>query len=51
MDDLQEELRIKMLLNSYGLKYLLEVSDLTDEVVIALLVSEGLLDLEDYFYE
>ncbi len=41
--------KIAALANNYGLEVLLEQSEVEEELVIRLLVDEGLIDLEDYF--
>ena len=38
-----------MLLASYGLRGLLEVSDITEEAVVEILIDARLIKLEDYF--
>lgn len=38
------DLEIKMVLDSYGLLYILEVSDIEEEYVLKLLIEEGLID-------
>jgi len=49
-EDLLQEQRINIVLNSYGLDMLLEQNDIEEYAVVALLVRRGLLCLEDYFY-
>lgn len=41
--------KIAALVENYGLAYLIEQSDLTEETVVKLLIDEGYIDLEDYF--
>lgn len=43
------EQMIKMLLDSYGLEELLEENDITEEVVVEILINRKLISLEDYF--
>lgn len=43
------EQMIKMLLDSYGLEELLEENDITEEVVVEILINRKLINLEDYF--
>lgn len=43
------EQMIKMLLDSYGLEELLEENDITEEVVVEILINRRLINLEDYF--
>lgn len=43
------EQMIKLLLDSYGLETLLEENDITQEVVVEILVNRRLINLEDYF--
>lgn len=38
-----------MLLDSYGLEELLEENDITEEVVVEILINRKLISLEDYF--
>lgn len=38
-----------MLLDSYGLEELLEENDITEEVVVEILINRKLINLEDYF--
>ena len=42
--------RIEILAHYYPLEDLLEQNDIEAEVVVRWLVEEGLIDLEDYFY-
>ncbi len=50
-EDLLEEQRINLVLNSYGLDMLLEQNDIEEYAVVALLIRRGLVCLEDYFYQ
>jgi len=43
------EQQINMLLTSYGLEELLEENDITEEVVVEILINRALINLEDYF--
>lgn len=43
------EQMIKLLLDSYGLETLLEENDITEEVVVEILINRKLINLEDYF--
>ena len=40
---------IKLLLDSYGLDLLLEENDITQEIVLEILINRKLINLEDYF--
>lgn len=40
---------IKLLLDSYGLDLLLEENDITEEIVLEILINRKLINLEDYF--
>ncbi len=46
MDD-----KIKMLLDSYDLEFLLDENDITDEYVLRWLLDNDMLELTDYFDE
>jgi len=39
-----------LLVDSYGLTKLLEMNDITENVVLEMLVERGDIDLSDYFY-
>lgn len=41
--------QIDILLASYGLERLLEDNDVTEQIVVEMLINEGYIDLEDYF--
>jgi len=41
--------RITALVENYGLMYLLEQNDITEEFIVRFLVDERLIDLDDYF--
>jgi len=41
--------RILALVNNYGLQWLLEDNEITEEYVIRYLVDEGLIDPDNYF--
>lgn len=43
------ESKITALVENYGLQWLLEENEITDEFVIRYLVDEGLIDPKDYF--
>lgn len=43
------EERIDMLLSSYSLEELIEQNDVTEEIVLEILINRGLIKLEDYF--
>lgn len=43
------EERIDMLLSSYSLEELIEQNDITEEIVLEILINRGLVKLEDYF--
>ena len=49
-EDLLEEQRITLVLNSYVLDALLEQNDIEEYAVVSLLIRRGLVCLEDYFY-
>lgn len=42
---------LEHLVEDYGLEYLLEVNDIEPQVVIELLLQEGLIDLEEFSME
>lgn len=42
--------KIAALVNNYGLEILLEQNEISEEKVIQLLVDEGLIDFEEYFF-
>lgn len=42
---------IEHLVEDVGLDYLLEVNDIEPQLVIELLIREGLIDLEEYSWE
>ena len=44
-----DETRIKLLIDSYGLVYLLENAGYTEEGILEHLINDGWLDLNDYF--
>lgn len=41
--------KLKALVENYGLAFLLEENDISEEFVIRFLVDEGLISFEDYF--
>lgn len=41
--------KLKALVENYGLAFLLEENDISEEFVIRFLVDEGLIRFEDYF--
>lgn len=41
--------KVDLLIASYGLERLLEDNDLTEEVVLTVLIEKGLVDLGEYF--
>lgn len=43
------ESKLKALVENYGLAFLLEENDISEEFVIRFLVDEGLISFEDYF--
>lgn len=43
------EHKIKLLLDSYGLEFLMQENDITEEFVLEFLIDEKKIDLEDYF--
>lgn len=43
--------KLEIMLEHYGLQHILEQNDVEDYKVLQLLLDEGLVDLEDYFYE
>jgi len=43
------EQQINLLLSSYSLEKLLEECDITEEVVVEMLIDAGLINLEDFF--
>jgi len=43
------EEQINLLLSSYSLEELIEENDITEEIVIEILVNRGLIKLEEYF--
>ena len=43
------EQQIRLLLASYSLETLLEECDITEEVVVQMLVEAGLINLEEFF--
>lgn len=43
------ESKLKALVENYGLAFLLEENDISEEFVIRFLVDEGMIDFEDYF--
>jgi hypothetical protein len=44
-----DQLKLTMLLDSYGFDKLLENSDVLPEKALEVLILEGLIDLDDYF--
>jgi len=44
-----DEYRLKLLIDSYGLEYILEMADVSQEYVLKMLVEDGLVDVEEYF--
>lgn len=42
--------KIAALANNYGLKLLIEQNEISEETIIRLLVDEGLIDFDDYFF-
>jgi phage head maturation protease len=42
--------QLELLVDSYGLTKLLEMNDITENVVLEMLVERGDIDLSDYFY-
>lgn len=46
-----DQLKLEMLINSYGIDKLLELSDIVPEKALEVLVNEGLIDLDDFFDE
>lgn len=42
--------KIAALANNYGLEVLIEQNEISEETIIRLLVDEGLIDFEDYFF-
>ena len=46
-----DEYRLKLLIDSYGLEYLLDMADVRQEYVLKLLVEDGLIDMTEYFDE
>ena len=47
---MQLEEKVEILARDFGLEVVMEQNDLEDEQVIMILVSAGLINLEDYFY-
>ena len=43
------ESKLKALVDNYGLAFLLEENDISEEFVIRFLVDEGMINFEDYF--
>lgn len=43
------ESRIQALVENYGLAFLLEENEITDEFVVRFLVEEGMICFDDYF--
>jgi hypothetical protein len=43
------ESKLKALVENYGLAFLLEENDISEEFVIRFLVDEGMIDFDDYF--
>ena len=43
------ESKLKALVENYGLAFLLEENDISEEFVIRFLVDEGMINFEDYF--
>jgi len=43
------ESKLKALVENYGLAFLLEENDISEEFVIRFLVDEGMTNFEDYF--
>lgn len=46
-----DQLRLEMLVYSYGIDRLLELSGIFPEKALEVLVNEGLIDLNDFFDE
>lgn len=44
------ESKLRALAENYGLALLLEQNEVAEEAVIKLLIDEGLIDVEEYFY-
>lgn len=42
--------KIAALADNYGLEVLIEQNEISEETIIRLLVDEGLIDFEDYFF-
>lgn len=42
--------KLEIMLEYYGLQHILEQNDVEDYKVLSLLIDEGLVDIEDYFY-
>lgn len=45
------ESKISLLIQSFGLDKVLEIADVEPEAALKLLVEEGLVDLEEFFYQ
>lgn len=43
------EARIKLVVDSYGLVFLIEDAGLTEESVLTMLIQEGLVSIDEYF--
>ena len=43
--------QLDLLIESYGLAQLLEQNDITENIVLELLIERGDIDLEDYFFK
>lgn len=46
-----DQQKLKLLIDSYGIDKMLEMSDVQPERALEVLIEEGLIDLTDFFYE
>ncbi len=46
-----DQIKLKMLVDSYGIEKMLELSDIQQEKALEVLFNEGLLDINDFFDE
>ncbi len=46
-----DQIKLKMLVDSYGIEKMLELADIQQEKALEVLFNEGLLDINDFFDE